>query len=106
MGNYYHMTRIAMLCAERNIRAYTCVEGGTQTVRLGIFPADPECYAGLANCLKTEPAPVPARLEKNIRELCDLDSNAWCFNWAGYYSASEFQAVREGEPRPMLGACY
>ena len=45
MANYFHMARIAMLCAERNIRAYTRVEGDTQTVRLGIFPAEPEHYA-------------------------------------------------------------
>lgn len=45
MTNYFHMARIAMLCAERNIRAYTRVEGDTQTVRLGIFPAEPEHYA-------------------------------------------------------------
>lgn len=44
MANYFHMARIAMLCAERNIRAYTRVEGDTQTVRLGIFSAEPEHY--------------------------------------------------------------
>lgn len=102
MTNYFHMVRIAMLCAERNIRAYTRVEGDTQTVRLGIFPADPEYYTdSLADWLKVEPAPVPAQLEQNIRELCDLDRNARLFNWAGYYSTNEFQFMRGGEP-----CCY
>lgn len=99
MANYFHMVRIAMLCAERNIRAYTRVEGDTQTVRLGIFPAEPEHYAGsLADWLKVEPTPVPTQLEQNIRELCDLDRNARLFNWAGCYSANEFQFMRGGEP--------
>lgn len=84
MANIFHAT---LFCAERNIRAYTRVEGDIQAVCLGLFPAEPEHYTGsLANWLKAEPMPVPAWLERNIRKICDLDSNARLFNWAGYYS--------------------
>lgn len=60
MTNYFHMARIAMLCAERNIRAYTRVESDTQTVRLGISPLTPNTIRQLGGKHVSHLANLPA----------------------------------------------
>lgn len=78
MANYFHMTRIAMLCAEHNIRAYTRVEGDTQTVRLGIFPSwiNPH-HARTAEKIRANRAALTVARERITRAGCRLPARAY-----------------------------